>query len=227
MITINLHDYRLELKKVATQQVVVRAVFIIILAIAFIIAYWGYQNLLLEKAQAEVTELEKEVSKMEPEVKTVDAMKQRSKRASEIMTGINELRVKQFSITRVLEDLTLSIPDEIWLTEVRQMTMENIFKNKVPVIFIGNPKELNPKKKKTKKKKKKGDTEPLEFLEVKGRVFGQYGDQILAEYVEQLRRIPYFKQVFLQQTRYQIEGSYPVRDFKLYTYMPTKTKPKK
>jgi len=46
-----------------------------------------------------------------------------------------------------LEDLILPVPDEIWLTSVRQLGIKEIKGKKIPVIFIGDPKKMKTKKK--------------------------------------------------------------------------------
>ncbi|MDP6657367.1 MAG: hypothetical protein QGG38_02365 [Nitrospinaceae bacterium] len=221
MININLHDYKLELQKVAIQKLAVRAAVIVAMAIFLTIAYWGYRQVELGHAQTEITKLDDQVKALSGQIKTIDKMKTRTKRSVEIMEGIDTLRAKQFQVTQVMEGLTLTVPDEIWLTSVQQISLNQVFKRKVPVIFIGNPDELNPRK------KKKGEREPTEFVEVQGRVFGKYGDQILTRYMDSLREVPYFKEVFLHQTVHQLAGTYPIREFSLYIYIPVKKPDKK
>ncbi|MDP6477960.1 MAG: hypothetical protein QF502_08630 [Nitrospinaceae bacterium] len=221
MININLHDYKLELQKVAIQKLAVRAAVIVAMAIFLTIAYRGYRQVELGHAQTEITKLDDQVKALSGQIKTIDKMKTRTKRSVEIMEGIDTLRAKQFQVTQVMEGLTLTVPDEIWLTSVQQISLNQVFKRKVPVIFIGNPDELNPRK------KKKGEREPTEFVEVQGRVFGKYGDQILTRYMDSLREVPYFKEVFLHQTVHQLAGTYPIREFSLYIYIPVKKPDKK
>lgn len=223
MISINLHDYREELKKVAIQKLVVKAIAIVIAASILTLGYWQLQQINLDEFKTEIAGLEKQTQALEGQVQVVNQMKKRAKRVQEIIHGIDALRAEQFPVTQILEDLTLSIPDEIWLFSIRQMTMEQIIQSRTPLIFFGDPAKLNPKK---KKKKKKGEKDPLEFVRVQGRVFGQYGDKILSEYVDQLRKVPYFKEVFLHRTQYQLAGTFPLRSFTLYIYMPVKKKDK-
>lgn len=223
MITINLHDYKQELQKVAIQKLAVKAAGIVIAAIFLIIVYWGYQQIGLGHTKTEIEKLEVLVNALSVQVRTVEKMKKRARRAAEITKEIERLRSGQFQVTQVLEDLVLSVPDEIWLTNVQQITMKELFKRKVPVIFIGNPDELDPKKKKKKRRRTK-ERGPTQFIEVKGRVFGQYGDQVLTRYLDGLRKVSYFKEVFLHRTEYQLAGTFPVRDFAFYIYMPVKEK---
>ncbi len=226
MININLHDDKLELQKVAIQKLAFRAGVIVAMSIFLIIAFWGYRQVELGHAQDEIAKLDDQVKALSGDIKTIEKMKTRTKRSVEIMDGIDKLRSKQFQVTQVMEDLTLSVPDEIWFTNVQQITLKQLIKRKVPLIFVGDPEILNPKKKK-KKKKKKGEADPTEFIEVQGRVFGKYGDQTLTRYVYDLRRVPYFKEVFLHETNYQLAGTYPIREFSLYIYTPVKKPDKK
>ena len=74
-------------------------------------------------------------------------MKLQAKRTEKIIKKINELRANQFQVTQILEDLILPVPDEIWLTSIRQLGIKEIKGKKIPVIFIGDPKKMKTKKK--------------------------------------------------------------------------------
>lgn len=224
MIKINLHDYRLELRHVAIQKLVVKAAGIILGAVVLTLGYWVVQQVQLDQMQADILELEKQVKALDGPVKAVQKMQAKKRRAKQIMEGISMLRLGQMPATRILEDISMNIPSEIWLTGLEQRTLEQLVRKKIPVIFIGDPEKIKPKKKKKKKKKKK--EELPDFLEIKGRVFGSYGDRVLAGYMKQLEQVPYFKEVFLYQTKYVRLGTYPVREFTIYCYMP-KPEPKK
>ncbi|MCH8157259.1 MAG: hypothetical protein IID18_05835, partial [Nitrospinae bacterium] len=108
MISINLHDYREELKKIAIQKLVVKAVAVVIVAIMLILGHWQLEQIKLDAVKTEIAELEKQTRALEGQVQVVKKMKTRTKRAREIINRIGALRAEQFQVTQILDELTLS-----------------------------------------------------------------------------------------------------------------------
>ena len=221
MIKINLHDYKEEIIKIGIQKRVVSGVVrgcaIIIGALVIIGVFWVLLQAKADAVHGEITVLDKQVQSLAKDVKVIQKMQNKQKRVLQIMEGIQGLRDRQMPLTKILADLSMNIPDGIWLTDIEQNTLKDIIKSKVPIIFVGDPKVL-----KKKKKKKKGKIEPYEFIEIKGKAFGAYGDQSILDYLSYLRTIPYFEQVFIRESKYDLIGTYPVREFTIYCYMPAK-----
>jgi len=218
MIKINLHDYRDELRKVEIQKRVVNATVVVLLSIGLIAVSYLIDQSRLGLLKGEVNELDAQVRALQPEVNLVKGMQAKQARAETIIVGIKNLRTDQFEATRVLGDFSLRVPKDIWLTNVRQMTKDELMKSKVPVIYFDDPGAMaSAKSSRRGKKNAKVETAAQEFLEIRGRSFKE---KEIARYVEELEKIPYFNLVFLHKSKREMMGAYPVYEFSLYCYMP-------
>ena len=220
MIDINLLDYKQELKKIAMQKIIINATGLVLFLIFLIVTYWCFQKIEIKYRANELKLLEGQVRKLTTQTTKIQSMKLQAKRTAKIIKKINELRANQFQVTQILEDLILPVPDEIWLTSVRQLGIKEIKGKKIPLIFIGDPKQIKTKKKSNKSKKKIQPKQ--EFLEVRGRLFGKHSDETIVRYIDRLRDSSSFDKVFLHQTSQQENKTEAVRDFTFYVYMPMK-----
>ena len=220
MIDINLLDYKQELKKIAMQKIIINAIGSVLFLIFLIVTYWCFQKIEIKYRANELKLLEGQVRKLTTQTTKIQSMKLQAKRTAKIIKKINELRANQFQVTQILEDLILPVPDEIWLTSVRQLGIKEIKGKKIPLIFIGDPKQIKTKKKSNKSKKKIQPEQ--EFLEVRGRLFGKHSDETIVRYIDRLRDSSSFDKVFLHQTSQQQNKTEAVRDFTFYVYMPMK-----
>ena len=220
MISINLLDYKQELKKIAMQKIIINAIGLVLFLIFLIVTYWCFQKIEIKYRANELKQLESQVRELTAQTTKIQSMKLQAKRTAKIIKKINELRANQFQVTQILEDLILPVPDEIWLTSVRQLGIKEIEGKKIPVIFIGDPKKMKTKKKPNKSKNKAQSKQ--EFLEVRGRLFGKHSDETIVRYIGRLRDSSSFVKVFLHQTNQQLVGTKAVRDFTFYVYMPMK-----
>ena len=141
MISINLLDYNGEVKKIAIQKVVVNAIGAIFAVIILIVVYWCFLKIETKYRDTELKELEGQVRKLSAQTTEIQSMKLHAKRTSEIIKKIGVLRSNQFQVTQILEDLIFAVPNEIWLTSVKQLGLKEIQNKNIPVIFIGNPKK--------------------------------------------------------------------------------------
>ena len=220
MIDINLLDYKQELKKIAMQKIIINAIGSVLFLIFLIVTYWCFQKIEIKYRANELKLLEGQVRKLTTQTTKIQSMKLQAKRTAKIIKKINELRANQFQVTQILEDLILPVPDEIWLTSVRQLGIKEIKGKKIPLIFIGDSKQIKTKKKSNKSKKKIQPKQ--EFLEVRGRLFGKHSDETIVRYIDRLRDSSSFDKVFLHQTSQQQNKTEAVRDFTFYVYMPMK-----
>jgi Tfp pilus assembly protein PilN len=220
MIDINLLDYKQELKKIAMQKIIINAIGSVLFLIFLIVTYWCFQKIEIKYRANELKQLEGQVRKLTTQTTKIQSMKLQAKRTAKIIKKINELRANQFQVTQILEDLILPVPDEIWLTSVRQLGIKEIKGKKIPLIFIGDPKQIKTKKKSNKSKTKIQPKQ--EFLEVRGRLFGKHSDETIVRYIDRLRDSSSFDKVFLHQTSQQQNKTEAVRDFTFYVYMPMK-----
>ena len=220
MISVNLLDYKQELRKIAMQKIIINAIGSVLFLIFLIVTYWCFQKIEIKYRANELKQLEGRVQELTAQTTKIQSMKLQAKRTEKIIKKINELRANQFQVTQILEALILPVPDEIWLTSVRQLGIKEIKGKKIPLIFIGDPKKMKTKKKSNKSKNK---TQPKqEFLEVRGRLFGKHSDETIVRYIGRLRDSSSFVKVFLHQTSQQQAGKRAVRDFTFYVYMPMK-----
>ena len=220
MISVNLLDYKQELRKIAMQKIIINAIGSVLFLIFLIVTYWCFQKIEIKYRANELKQLEGRVQELTAQTTKIQSMKLQAKRTEKIIKKINELRANQFQVTQILEDLILPVPDEIWLTSVRQLGIKEIKGKKIPVIFIGDPKKMKTKKKLNKSKNKAQSKQ--EFLEVRGRLFGKHSDETIVRYIGRLRDSPNFVKVFLHQTSQQQAGTEAVRDFTFYVYVPMK-----
>ena len=150
MISVNLLDYKQELKKIAMQKILINAIGAVLFFIFLIVTYWCFQKIEIRYRANELKQLEDQVRKLTAQTTKIQSMKLQAKRTAKIIKKINELRANQFQVTQILEDLILPVPDEIWLTSVRQLGIKEIKGKKIPLIFIGDPKKMKTKKKSSK-----------------------------------------------------------------------------
>ena len=220
MIYINLHDYREELRKIETQKRVVKATSVVCITILLVLVNWMVMQTQLDKVRGETQKLEMAVKALEPRVKAIQKMKTSKLRREKIVEGIDRLRGKQFPVGKIINDLNMAVPEGVWLERVTQLTASKLNNKKVPVILFGNP-ALSKKKKKRKRKGKKKANEASEFIEISGKALNE---KLIAEYINNLQEISYYKLTFLQKSTQTIMGGYPIYSFTAYSYMPDEKK---
>ena len=219
MIYINLHDYREELRKIETQKNVVKATFVMCMIILLVLVNWIVMQNKLDIVRGETQKLEMAVKNLEPRIKAIQKMKSSKLRREKIVEDINRLRGTQFPAGKVINDLHVAVPEGVWLERITQLTATKLKNKKVPVILFGTP-TLSKKKKKRKKKRKKKN-EISEFIEISGKALNE---QLIAEYINNLQEIPYYKLTFLHKSTQTIMGGSPIYSFTAYSYMPKKKK---
>ena len=165
----------------------------------------------------EVRDLQQQVNALQSEVNVVKTLQAKQKRVGTILTGIDNLRANQLPATQTLFDVNLSVPEEIWLTKITQMSKEELSKARVPTVFIDSAVTQGAKKASRPGNKKLAKKAPKEFIEIQGHALE---DDAVARFIEQLETIPYFEIVFLYKTEQIFIGNTKVRKFSIYCYMP-------
>ena len=219
MIYINLHDYREELRKIETQKNVVKAMSVMCIIILLVLVNWIVMQTKLDRVREEIQKMEMAVKDLEPRVKAIQKMKSSTLRREEIIEDIDRLRGTQFPAGKVINDLNIAVPEGVWLERVTQLTATKLKNKKVPVILFDNPALSNKKKKRNRKRKKKNEIS--EFIEISGKALNE---QLIAEYINNLQEIPYYKLTFLHKSTQTIMGGSPIYSFTAYSYMPKKKK---
>ena len=199
---INFLDYKQELQRINVQKLIVTASTIIFLTSFVIVSYWGYQNIKIKFSEIELEKIDKEVLSLSNAAAEVQSMKVNIQKTSEAIKEISRVRNNQFQLLQVLEGLTLSVPNGIWLTKIIQLPFEKIANTKGMLAFINKPKNEN-KSEKT-------------FLKVRGNVLRSKTDNPLTTYVKNLRKINHFKSVYLQKINLQADKNAVSFNFILY-----------
>jgi Tfp pilus assembly protein PilN len=217
MIYINLHDYREELRKIEIQKRVVKATSFVCIIILLVLANWIVMQTKLDRVEEETQKVEMAVKNLDPRVKAIQKMKRSTLRREKIVEDIDRLRGTQFPVGKVINDLNIAVPEGVWLERVKQLTATKLKNKKIPVILFDNPALSNKKKK--RKRKRKTKNEISEFIEISGKALSE---QLIAEYINNLQDIPYYKLTFLYKSTQTIMGGYPIYSFTAYSYMPKK-----
>lgn len=217
MIRINLHDYRDELRKIEIQKRVVKSFAIIIVAIFFILASWLNEQAKLDLVKSETRKLQSQVAALTSEVNLVKEMKGKVARLESIILTIEGLREKQLPASTIIGDLNLMVPEGLWLHGIVQRDLDYLKKKikKFPTTMFGEPVK--------KKRKRKKQVVYQDFVEVTGYALTESG---VAEYLERLQKIPYYKATFLYKLSRTYIGGQAVHKFAIYCYMPEKKKKK-
>ena len=199
---INFLDYRQELQKIAIQKLIVKAVAIIFLTSLAILSYWGYQQIKIKFSEIELEKLETRVKSLSAATAEVQRMKLNIKHANESIKEISRVRKNQLQVLQILEGLTLSIPDGIWLTKIEQSSFDKISSIKGVSSFLDKPKIAEKGGKK--------------ILKVQGNVLKNAAGNPLTRYIKILRKINHFKKVHLQKINLQSSMSLSAFNFILY-----------
>jgi Tfp pilus assembly protein PilN len=215
MIKINLHDYREEVKRSTIQKHVLMSASLAASCVFLILLSFLFEKIQISKVDMEVKGLKVQVNALQAEVNQVRTMQSKQRRVGTILTGIENLRANQMPATQTLYDVNLSVPNEIWLTKITQMSKQELTSGRVPTIFIdsaGGAVKNNPRA-----TANASNTPSKEFLHLEGHALE---DDAVARFVERLEKISYFKMVFLYKTELTMIGKTKARKFSIYCYMP-------
>jgi Tfp pilus assembly protein PilN len=217
MIYINLHDYREELRKIEIQKRVVKVMSVVFIIILLVLVNSIVMQTKLDRVREETQKMEMVVKNLEPRIKAIQQMKSSTLRREKIIEDIDRLRGTQFPVGKIINDLNIAVPEGVWLERLTQLTKTKLRNKNVPVILFDNPALSNKKKKRKRKIKKKNEIS--EFIEISGKAMSE---QLIAEYINNLQEIPYYKLTFLHKSTQTIMGGYPIYSFTAYSYMPKK-----
>ncbi len=171
----------------------------------------------LDLVKSETRKLQSQVAALTSEVNLVKEMGGKVARLESIVLTIEGLREKQLPASTIIGDLNLMVPEGLWLHGIVQRDLDYLKKKikKFPTIMFGEP------VKKKKKRKRKKQVVYQDFVEVTGYALTESG---VAEYLERLQKIPYYKATFLYKLSRTYIGGQAVHKFAIYCYMPEKKK---
>jgi len=207
MITINLYDYKRIVRDEGIKKRVVwvggASVCVLLLCCMIIL----FQIAAIKSVENELEEVQTKVVAATPDYNAVQKLKKQQGKYTKIITGIDKLRSDQARTSEFLEDMSQAVPEGVWLTSIKQMTMKEIKGKKVPFLFISYEKS----KKRKSKKKDTGD----KFIELKGIGIG---DTTVVHLLEQLRALPYIDAVVLYKSKRDWIIDQSVQKFEIYCH---------
>ena len=116
----------------------------------------------------------------------------------------------------------MAAPLGVSLDSVSQMTAQKLKDKKVPAILFRAPISKKRKNNRREKREKK-EKQVYEFIEITGKALEK---KLIAQYINNLQQISYYKMTFLQKSQQNIMGGYPIYSFTAYSYMPKDKKKK-
>lgn len=120
MIRINLLPAREARRRVELRRQTQVAVGVLLLAVGS--GVWGYftQNASLEARQDELAQVEAEIKRLETIIKEVQQFEEKKALLDKKVGAIEEIKTKQRRPARLLDDVSRSLPDQLWLTSVKE-----------------------------------------------------------------------------------------------------------
>ena len=212
MININLLDYKRIAREVTIQKQLTKSVGIILFVIVVCGLHWMLKAAEISSLEGEIAEVEAQVAELSAEYNQVQSLRDQHGKLTTIITGIDDLRSRRSRTTEILEDVGRSLPEDIWLEKLDQMTLQEINGKRIPFIFLSQA-NANGKKGKGKNNKEQSNDQ---FFELKGTA---RNEQSVVHFLEQLRAIPYLDHVLLYSTKHQLIGFEEVRKFVIYCHV--------
>lgn len=119
MIRINLLPAREARRRVELRRQLQVAVLVVGVAIGG--GVWGYgaQNSNLEKHQQELAGIQEEVKRLEAVLKEVQKFETRQALLNKKVGAIEDIKTKQRRPARVLDDISRSLPEQMWLISIK------------------------------------------------------------------------------------------------------------
>jgi Tfp pilus assembly protein PilN len=213
MITINLYDYKRVIRDVGIQKNLAMVFTIFVLTLGLCGTVWTFQKMWTWKIEGELTEVQAKVKQATPDYNAVQKLKKQQGQYKKIITGIDKLRSQQARTTEFLEDMAGAVPEGIWLTSIKQMSMPEIKKKQVPFLFISY--DAKKAKKRRKRGQKNVDKSGDKFIELRGMAMD---DQAVIHFLDKLRGIPYIDAVVLHTSKREWMENQPVQKFDVYCH---------
>lgn len=213
MIEINLFDHKRIAMEVKVQEWITASIGLVGAGLVLIgIVYLNYQTQVID-AKTDADRFEQLVADNEGQYKKVLAMKAEMKSVEGVIATIDGLRSQEYEVSQLMEDLSDSIPEGLWLKSLAQKTLNELESKKVPVLFLLTD---DAEKKKKGKKKKDADAPQHLFIEILGSAVT---DQAIVRYIEQLEELDYLDNVFVHKTRHIQIGLEKARAFTIYCHV--------
>lgn len=211
MISINLLDYKRIAREVTIQKQLTASFTVFTLFLATYGLFWVVGLAQIGQLESDILEVEGQVAELTPEYNEVQKLKKRQAKLQKIISGIDELRSRRSRTTEVLEDVGDSLPEDIWLASIDQLTLKEVQDKKIPFVFLDQAPNG-----KTPPGKQAAPEESDQFFEIKGK---GNSDQSIVNFIEQLRGVPYIDHVLLFSTKHNWIDLKPIREFTIYCHI--------
>lgn len=211
MIKINLYDHQKIVVEAEVTQRVASAFYTTMAGLAGIGMIWFFTYTNVNSVKQEADEMDQAVATLKPRFDKVEKMKADQKAIEGKISHIDKLRHSEYEAPQLMEDLSESIPEGLWLIAVEQKGLDKLRQQNVPVLFLDEE-----DKKKKKGKDEKGDGAQHLFIELRGTA---KSDQAIVRYIEQLEGISYLDNVFLHMVNRGVIGFEKVRNFTIYCHV--------
>lgn len=116
MIKINLLDYRKAKKIARIQNQILWSVILLLLSLGVIGVSLYRQKNEIKHMNREIQKAEKKLNDIKKTVDTVKEFEEKKERLEHIIKVISGLKKNQANPASVMDDINMSLPDEIWLT---------------------------------------------------------------------------------------------------------------
>jgi type IV pilus assembly protein PilN len=119
MIRINLLPAREARRRVALRHQVQVAIVTVLAAVGG--GVWGYtiQNSSLEARQQELAGIEEEIKRLEAVIKEVQKFETKKALLGKKVGAIEDIKIKQRRPARLLDEISRSLPEQMWLVSIR------------------------------------------------------------------------------------------------------------
>jgi type IV pilus assembly protein PilN len=116
MIKINLLDYRKIKRKEGIQKGILFSLLLLVLSLGGIGVLSYQQRSEIVRINGEIKKVEDKLNDIKKVVDTVKEFEEKKKRLEHIINVISGLRANQTNPASIMDDINMSLPNEIWLT---------------------------------------------------------------------------------------------------------------
>lgn len=120
MIKINLLDYRKMKRIMRLNNEFAAYIVLFVIALGAIGFFWQSQNSKIKQINGEIADVNTKLEKIKETVAKVAEAEDKKKRVEHILKSIKFLKDQQTEPARLLDDININLPPEVWLTEFEE-----------------------------------------------------------------------------------------------------------
>ena len=143
MLQINLLPVREVRKRFEARQILLQLVLVLILTSAAIGAFHTRLSSQMERTQARILQMDKDIAQFKPQIEQVEAFKKKKKELEKKIEVIESLDRARRGPVRILAELSDRIPDRVWVTSLEtngaQLKLQGeSLDNELVAVFVRN-----------------------------------------------------------------------------------------